>query len=720
MLFHEQTWMNVLVSPIVFWGLPIVWVFGVFAVVQKMMTSKAVNVKFAMQVYNMVQIAVCSYMVWGLLPCIGFPNVFGISTEFNERGEWFVFVHYLSKYLDWFDTLWIVLNKKRSQLSFLHIYHHATIVSVWGLLLSNDVGSGGVRYGAFINSLTHVIMYSHYLWTSFGLKNPLKRYITMWQISQFYSCLAHAFLVMFFDTTPVQKYAWIQVLYQTSMVYLFTYQMSWVPECVPDMSVKKDEGSISCMDFFLQTEVAKDEKKDSGEIDTWKERYIVIRGKAYDITNFNHPGGAHMIDLGAGRDATVMFESGHMRLDVALKALEKLPSFSIEDVEKRGYNLGRRETFPTPSQSDLYETLRKRVLEEVCKPRGMGIGSKSTRGVPAWHIASVILTWVICATWFVSKPSIISGIALGLSLSWVGTGVQHTANHGGICKDTTLGYLIGLLDDLAVGGSSIVWRYHHQVSHHAYCNDIVLDQDTHSSYPVVRMDSSQEWHPMHKYQWIYGPISFCFLYFSINIQDLTCLLTSQSFLVSFRGTSSLEILFGIFLKFVHFYWLFVLPYQLHGFKAMLLPWCAAIGFGGFALAAMFIVSHNVDETKVFTQGDWARQQIETSTSWGGAIGSFFSGGLNLQIEHHLFPCMAHHLYPEAQKVVQDECAKRGIRYSAYPYLLHNFIDHVKFLYQMGKPDPELEKRVANKPKGPRTLPSLYECVRWYLEGLKID
>merc|ERR1719326_1558897 len=314
---------------------------------------------------------------------VPFPNLFGVNTKFDERGEWFVFVHYLSKYLDWFDTLWIVLNKKRSQLSFLHIYHHGTIVPVWGMLLHSGVGSGSVRYGAFINSLTHVIMYSHYLWTSFGLKNPFKRYITMWQITQFYSCLVHAFAVLMLETTPVRGYAWIQVLYQITMVYLFTSMMSWVPPCVPDFSAQKGEPSISCFNFLTQSQEGEEEKQK--EV-AWKQRYIAIRGQAYDITDFNHPGGAHMIDLGVGRDATVMFESAHVCIERANKALESLPKLSIEEVEKKGYSFGRRETWPTPSKSKLYESIRKRVIEEVLKPNGRS----SARGVPAWHYATVI------------------------------------------------------------------------------------------------------------------------------------------------------------------------------------------------------------------------------------------------------------------------------------------------------------------------------------------
>merc|ERR1719446_1968091 len=135
MHFHaDSAWMQALVHPSVVFGLPVVWLFSVYTLASYMTTRQAVNVRRYMQAYNVVQILLCSYMVWGMFSCV-LHNLFGINSPYDQRGEWFVFVHYLSKYLDWFDTLWIVLKKNRQQLSFLHVYHHATIPMVWGYLL---------------------------------------------------------------------------------------------------------------------------------------------------------------------------------------------------------------------------------------------------------------------------------------------------------------------------------------------------------------------------------------------------------------------------------------------------------------------------------------------------------------------------------------------------------------------------------------------------------
>jgi len=237
---------DVLVSPPILYGLPAIYVVVAIAGNFAMRSRKAFEVGFAMKLYNVAQIVLCLYMSVGMFPSLGFPNVFGINGPYTEAGEWFVLVHYLSKFMDWFDTLWMILKKKSNvQMSFLHLYHHATIGVVWGYLLSTGNGNGTAQYGAFINSVTHVIMYTHFLWTSFGFKNPFKNLVTTWQIAQFYSCFLHALCVLFifpgWETAFPRKYAWLQFGYHLTMIYLFTFKLHWVPKALKDPALEKSK-----------------------------------------------------------------------------------------------------------------------------------------------------------------------------------------------------------------------------------------------------------------------------------------------------------------------------------------------------------------------------------------------------------------------------------------------------------------------------------------------
>lgn len=89
---------------------------------------------------------------------INLPNIFATSMPLTAEVEWIVFVHFLSKFLDFFDTFFIALRRKESQLSFLHMYHHATIGPIWGLLLWLGFGSGTALFGALVNSFIHTLM----------------------------------------------------------------------------------------------------------------------------------------------------------------------------------------------------------------------------------------------------------------------------------------------------------------------------------------------------------------------------------------------------------------------------------------------------------------------------------------------------------------------------------------------------------------------------------
>ena len=152
------------------------------------------------------------------------PNIFAISAPFSSDAEYFILIHYLSKILDFCDTVFILLRKKTAQFSFLHVYHHATIITIWGYLLNTGYGGGAVSFGAFLNSLVHVLMYSHYLLSTFNIHNPFKLILTQIQIAQFYLCVSQALLVACTNAEKLfpTSLALLQLGYHTTMVLLFS------------------------------------------------------------------------------------------------------------------------------------------------------------------------------------------------------------------------------------------------------------------------------------------------------------------------------------------------------------------------------------------------------------------------------------------------------------------------------------------------------------------
>lgn len=173
-------------------------------------------------IYNLFQIIINLYVIYGLREFASFPNIFSINKAYSDNIVYFTYLHYLSKYLDYFDTYFIILKcKSNTQLSFLHVYHHSTIGLIWGYLLLCGDANGTASYGCFINSIIHLIMYSHYLVTSMGYKNPFKKYITQLQLTQFASCIIHSFIVLLYEKIVPKKYMFLELIYHMSMIVLF-------------------------------------------------------------------------------------------------------------------------------------------------------------------------------------------------------------------------------------------------------------------------------------------------------------------------------------------------------------------------------------------------------------------------------------------------------------------------------------------------------------------
>lgn len=203
------------------------YLLSIWALYKMMAPRSAINVpKPVLVLYNAAQVAINAYVAYSIAMPLG-GKVWGIGLADSPELRYGVFLHYLCKYMDFVDTVIIVLRKKNEQLSFLHLYHHATIGVVWGWVINTwptaaEGGSAAYAYGAWINSCIHVIMYAYYGLTAVGVKvpTPLKKAVTTCQLTQFASCITHAIAALCFDTTPV-FYNAVQVAYHIGMLKLF-------------------------------------------------------------------------------------------------------------------------------------------------------------------------------------------------------------------------------------------------------------------------------------------------------------------------------------------------------------------------------------------------------------------------------------------------------------------------------------------------------------------
>lgn len=181
-------------------------------------------------VYNMCQVMLSMYTgLFGMATVmdfvahpfgIGLPIVQGIVQ--SKALHYCICVHFLSKFVDYIDTLLIVIGKKDKQLSVLHVYHHCSISMVWGYLIHSGWADGTVCFGAWINAVIHSIMYTYYGATAakFNTK-PFKMIITTCQLTQFFLCEAHAVSVILFENQIPFNLACLQLAYHCTMIALF-------------------------------------------------------------------------------------------------------------------------------------------------------------------------------------------------------------------------------------------------------------------------------------------------------------------------------------------------------------------------------------------------------------------------------------------------------------------------------------------------------------------
>jgi linoleoyl-CoA desaturase len=138
----------------------------------------------------------------------------------------------------------------------------------------------------------------------------------------------------------------------------------------------------------------------------------------------------------------------------------------------------------------------------------------------------------------------------------------------------------------------------------------------------------------------------------------------------------------------------LLPLLMHPLWAVLLFYLTASLVQGLTLSVVFQLAHCVEQaafplprpdTGRMEKG-WAEHQVETTVDFarGNRLLSWFIGGLNFQIEHHLFPRICHVNYPALAPLVEDACREFGLRYVAHKTFRAGVASHFRWLRQMGR------------------------------------
>jgi len=286
----------------------------------------------------------------------------------------------------------------------------------------------------------------------------------------------------------------------------------------------------------------------------------------------------------------------------------------------------------------------------------------------------------------------ILAVTLAMGMAGIGFSVQHDANHGGYSRRRWVNNLLSAMLD-AIGGSSYIWYWKHNIVHHTYTNVSGVDVDV-DIQPFLRLAPDQPHRWYHRYQHLY-------------IWGLYGLLPANwQFWADFRDLNNGHIggtpfprprpvvLAGTLAgKAFFFAWSLAIPLLVHPTLAVLGLYLLASLTMGIVLTTTFQLAHCVGEAEIVPAGPmgvgWAEHQVRTTANFapGRRLLTWYLGGLNYQIEHHLFPKVCHVHYPAISPIVAATCRDFDIPYQSHPTVREAVASHVRWLRELGAPSP---------------------------------
>ena len=278
----------------------------------------------------------------------------------------------------------------------------------------------------------------------------------------------------------------------------------------------------------------------------------------------------------------------------------------------------------------------------------------------------------------------------GWNLAFIGFNIMHEGGHGSFSRYKWLNEISAYSLNI-LGGTIYFWKQKHNIDHHTYTNIEGMDHDIDIKFMRTHEAQPKRWY--HKFQQVYWVLLYGISYMVwVLYQDFEkyfSILKNSNV----KKLDTKEHLVFWFTKLFYVSVYLILPIVMVGWSS------ALIGFGiagivcGFSISVVFQLAHVVEGTQFLIadkednkiQKEWAVHQINTTADFAtkSKITSWFLGGLNFQVEHHLFPGISHIHYPQINKLVKETCKEFNITYLEHRTMLKAFFSHIQHIKKMG-------------------------------------
>ncbi|MBI2518663.1 MAG: acyl-CoA desaturase [Opitutae bacterium] len=351
---------------------------------------------------------------------------------------------------------------------------------------------------------------------------------------------------------------------------------------------------------------------------------------------------------------------------------------------------------PRFGENDGFQAELRRRVEDFFRRTGKNPRDCAQMYVKTCVILAVFFLSYIVLVFLAHTPlqAIAAALMLGGSAGMIGFNIQHDGSHLAYSDHPWINKLTAMSMDL-IGASSYLWHWKHVASHHIYVNITDHDADVDLG-AFARVTPHQPHYFFHRLQHFYLWALYGFMTIRWHLYgDFRDLVTRDIGGHPFPRPKGRELAIFIGGKAVFFTLAFVVPLFLHTWWKVLLFYVLVASVVGVVLSVVFQLAHCVEEADFpmpdqatnRMEDNWMVHQIHTTVDFArnSRLVCWLLGGLNFQVEHHLFPRICHIHYPEISKIVESTCREFGVRYNEHKTLWAGLVSHYRWLRRLSVP-----------------------------------